>query len=118
MSIADHDKQLNEMILSGQVMDAFEQFYAEDVVMQENLNDPCVGKEANRKREQEFFGSIKEFHGAELLGSAVEGDLSFAEMCFDATYEGGHRSKLTEVAVRRWKDGKIVHERFYYQPQG
>jgi hypothetical protein len=25
------------------------------------------------------------------------------------------RRPLTEVAARRWKDGKIVHERFYYK---
>jgi hypothetical protein len=36
------------------------------------------------------------------------------DLCFVATHKGGQRSKLNEVAVRRWKDGKVVHERFYY----
>jgi hypothetical protein len=25
--------------------------------------------------------------------------------------------KMTEVAARRWKDGLVVHERFYYDPK-
>ena len=54
------------------------------------------------------------FHGAALLGSAVNGDRSYSEWEFDATYKGGHRVKLTQVAVRQWKNGQIVHERFYY----
>jgi ketosteroid isomerase-like protein len=114
MSIQELNTQLNEMIMSGKALEAFEQFYAEDIVMQENLDEPCLGKEANRTREQEFFGSITEFHGAELHSSAADGEVSYAEMSFDATYKDGERRQMTEVAVRRWKGDKIVHERFYY----
>jgi len=112
--VATLDKQLNQMILAGQILDAFEKFYAEDVVMQENLTAPKVGKDVNRKAEQEFVGSIEQFHGAALLGSAVNGERSYSEWEFDATYKGGHRVKLTQVAVRQWKNGLIAHERFYY----
>jgi ketosteroid isomerase-like protein len=114
MSTRELNDQLNEMIMSGQALDAFERFYADDCVMQENLNEPCVGKEANRAREREFFGAIAEFHGAELHSAAAAGDVSYAEMSFDATYKDGARRKMTEVAVRKWKDGKVAHERFYY----
>ena len=114
MSVKELSNQLDEMIISGQAMEAFEKFYAADCVMQENLNEPCVGKDANRKREEEFFGSIAEFHGAELHSAGAGDDVSFAEMSFDATYKDGNRRKMTEVAVRRWKDGQVVHERFYY----
>ena len=41
-----------------------------------------------------------------LLASAVNGDTSFSEWEFDATYKGGARIKLNEVAVRRWKNGQ------------
>jgi ketosteroid isomerase-like protein len=112
--VATLDNELNQMILRGQILDAFEKFYADDVVMQENLTTPKVGKDVNRKAEQEFVGSIEQFHGAALLGSAVNGDRSYSEWEFDATYKGGHRVKLTQVAVRQWKKGLIAHERFYY----
>jgi hypothetical protein len=29
--------------------------------------------------------------------------------------KGAGRMQLNEVARRQWKDGKVVHERFYYQ---
>jgi len=35
--------------------------------MQENENIPTIGKEANRKREVEFFSSITEFRSAKSL---------------------------------------------------
>lgn len=114
IDVAAIDHQLNQMILQGQILDAFEKFYAEDVVMQENLTAPKVGKAVNRKAEQDFIGSIEQFHGAALLGSAVNGERSYSEWEFDATYKGGHRVKLTQVAVRQWKNGLISHERFYY----
>jgi ketosteroid isomerase-like protein len=111
---AELDRQLNETILKGDILGALEQFYADDVVMQENMTEPFVGKEVNRKREADFLASVETFHGAALLSSAVNGDVTFGEWEFDATYKGAGRFKLTQVARRQWKDGKVVHERFYY----
>ena len=108
------DQQLNQQILSEDALGAFEKFYAEDVVMQENLDAPRVGKTANRKAEQEFFATVEQLHGARLLGSAVNGETSYSEWEYDVTFKGGQRVTLTQVAARRWKNGKVVHERFYY----
>jgi SnoaL-like protein len=83
--------------------------------MQENADEPFVGKAVNRKRQEEFFGSVQEFHSATLLASAVNGDTTFAEWELDATYKGGTGvSKMAEVAVRHWENGQIVQEHFYY----
>jgi hypothetical protein len=73
-----------------------------------------VGKDTNRKLEQDFFSSIEQFHGAKVLGSAVNGDISYSEWEYDYTPKGGKRLKLTQIAARRWRNGKVVHERFYY----
>src|SRR5204862_7172895 len=101
------DNQLNQQILSGDALGAFEKFYADDVVMQENVEEPRVGKDTNRKLEQEFFASVEQFHGAKLLGSAVNGDVSYSEWEDDITFKGGKRVKMTQVAARRWKGGKV-----------
>lgn len=121
MSTATHslevkalDDQLNKQILSGDALGAFESFYADEVVMQENSDEPRVGKDTNRKLEQDFFSSIEQFHGAKVLGSAVNGDISYSEWEYDYTPKGGKRLKLTQIAARRWKNGKVAHERFYY----
>jgi len=113
------DEKVNQLILTGKAMDAFEEFYADNIEMCENFDEPCVGKEANRKRELEFFAKVGEFHGAELLSQAYDekNHVGHSEWVWDLTFKGGPRVQMKQVAVRRWKNGKVVHERFYYKPQ-
>jgi ketosteroid isomerase-like protein len=113
-NVAALDQALNEAILSGKALEAFEQYYAEDLVMQENSEEPRRGKDVNRKAEQEFFSSLASFNDGKLVSSAVNGDVTFGEWFMDVTFKGGQNAKLSQVAVRRWKDGKVVSERFYY----
>ncbi|MGA9719665.1 MAG: SnoaL-like domain-containing protein [Acidobacteriaceae bacterium] len=113
-SVEQLDKQLNDDVLSGKIMEAFEKYYADDVVMQENSEEPRKGKEANRKAEEEFMASVEAFNGASVKASAVNGDVTFSEWEMDITFKGGHRVKMNQVAVRKWKNGKIAHERFFY----
>ena len=114
-NITELDRKVNDAILSGKAMEVFEELYDEDVVMQENSDPEFRGKAFNRKREQEFFASVEAWHGGQLLASAVNGDVSFSEWTMEVTLKGAGRIKLDQVAVRRWKDGKIVHERFYHK---
>jgi hypothetical protein len=109
------EDELNQQIQSGAILAALERFYADEVVMQENSDVPKIGKEACRNAERAVLDAVEQFHGVRLLGNAVNGDTSYSEWEFDATYKGAGRVKLTQVAARRWKDGLIVHERFYYQ---
>lgn len=113
-SVAELDRELNTIVLEGRILDAFERFYADDVVMQENAAAPVVGKAANRERERQFVESIEQFHHAALLGAAAEGDRSYSEWLMDVTFKGGIRVKLEQVAVRQWRNGQVTHERFYY----
>lgn len=108
------DNKLNEMVLTGRAMEAFEELYAEDLVMQENNDEPRVGKAANRKAEEEFFANVGEWHEGRVDASAVNGDTSFSQWYMDITLKNGYRMKSTQIAVRKWKDGKVVHERFFY----
>lgn len=114
MTTKELDTKLNEMILGGKAMEAFEEYYDEAVVMQENSSEPTVGKAANREREIAFFSSVAEFHGAGIGAVAVEGDTSFSEWWMDVTFKGGPRVKWAQAVVRKWKDGKVTSERFYY----
>ncbi|HEU0033479.1 MAG TPA: nuclear transport factor 2 family protein [Kofleriaceae bacterium] len=116
-TIAELDKKLNDAILSGKALEAFDELYADNVVMQENTDPPYEGKDFNRKREIEFFSSVEAWHSGAVLASAVnEADgVSFGEWEMDVTIKGMGRVKMTQAAVRRWKNGKIVHERFYHK---
>jgi ketosteroid isomerase-like protein len=114
MNVQELDQALNQQVLAGDIMGAFDKYYAEDVVMQENSTEPFVGKAVNRERELQFVNSIAEFHGASVLASAATGNTSFSQWEMDVTFKGGPRMKLAQVAVRTWKDGLVSRERFYY----
>lgn len=112
-------EQVNEylnLLAKGQAMDAFEKYYSEDIVMQENNEDPRVGKEANRKFEIEFMSGVEEVHGSEIKAIAVneESGHVFLQTYMDATFKDFGRMLMEEVQVQTWKDGKIIHERFFY----
>src|SRR5450759_4889413 len=85
------DRKLNDAILSGKALDAFDELYADDVVMQENTAEPFAGKTLNRDREVKFFSSVAELHEMKVLASAVHGDVSFSEWLMDVTFQGGTR---------------------------
>ena len=93
-NVATLDRALNQAILSGDILNAFEKYYADDVVMQENDAAPFVGKEVNRKREQDFMNSVEQFHGARLLAEAVNGENAFSEWEYEVTFKGAGRVKL------------------------
>ena len=71
MNIKEKIEDLIKLMLSGKQMDAFEKYYHEDVVMQENSKPPMVGKSANREREIQGMQMIETFHGAEVKAVAV-----------------------------------------------
>lgn len=106
--------ELNQMILQGEILEAFEKFYAEDIVMEEE-GEKRVGKEANREYEEQFVNSLTEFRGADVLAVGVdeENQTTFVEWYFDFTLEGVGDLEFNQVAVQRWEDGKIVNEKFY-----
>jgi ketosteroid isomerase-like protein len=114
MELKELVTDLNSMILQGNALEAFEKYYAEDVVMQENELPPTIGKDANREREKEFFSKVVEFRGADVKAVAIGDGVSMVEWFFDYTHKDWGRRTYHQVAVQRWKDGKIVHERFYY----
>lgn len=105
---------LNDLVLQGKALDAFEKYYHEDVVMQENGTPPTIGKEANRKRELEFFGSITEFRSAKPLKVTVGESVTMVQWQYDYTHKDWGVKNYTQVSVQEWKDGKIIREQFFY----
>src|SRR5205814_4749233 len=99
-NIAALDRKLNDAILSGKAMEAFDELYDEDVVMQENADPEYRGKAFNRKREEEFFATVEVWHGGEVLAAAVGDDVSFSEWKMDITLKGAGRVQMAQLAVR------------------
>ena len=113
-NIQELETNLNDMILSGDALAAFDRYYAPNVVMQENSEEPRVGKEANRAYEEQFFSMVKEVHSMSCDALASHGDVSFSEWSMDLTFQDGTRVQRTQVARRKWQDGQIIEERFFF----
>lgn len=114
MGLKESVEDLNSMVLKGQTLEAFEKYYADDVVMQENEQPPTAGKDANREREKQFLANLTEFRGAEVKAVTVGDNITMVEWFYDYTHKEWGKITHHQVAVQRWKDGKIIHERFYY----
>ena len=106
--------QLNQMVLEGKILDAFEKFYHEDVVMQDNDYPARSGKEVNREYEKAFVNGLTSFRGAKVLNTLVSDDLAVTEWWFDYDHKDYGTRNYRQIAVQRWKDGRIVEEKFYY----
>jgi len=109
-------KDLNQLVLTGKAIDAFDKYYHEEVSMQENHLPPTVSKAANREREKDFFGNITEFRSAEVKGIAVGDNISYVTWHYDYTHREWGVRNYTQVSIQHWKDGKIIREQFYYTP--
>jgi len=109
-------EDLNSRILNGDVLGAFDRYYADDIAMQENQLSPIVGKAENRSREEEWLGNITEFRGAEVksIGIDPETDTTLVEWIFDYSHKEWGDVKNHQVSIQRWSGDKIVHERFVY----
>src|ERR1700688_3471330 len=91
VDVATLDKTLNDRILKGDILGAFDEFYAPNVVMQENNTEPFVGKEVNRKREETFVASVEKIHSGKVVASAVNGAVTFSQWDLDVSFKGGNR---------------------------
>ena len=107
-------KELNELVLNGKLMEAFDKFYHDDVQMQENGNAPTIGKNANRKRELEFLDNVTEFRNASVEGVVANENLSFVIWQYDYTHKEWGVRNYRQVSVQHWQDGKIIKEQFFY----
>lgn len=105
---------LNQQILAGDMLGAFEKFYADEVVMQENEGELLTGKTACRAHEEAFVGNITAFRGAAVKNVLLSDDIAVVAWHFDFGHALWGRRNYDQVAVQRWRNGRIVNEKFYY----
>ena len=107
-------EDIKTLVLQGKAMEAFEKYYGEEVVMQENETPATIGKTANRQRELEFFSKVVEFRAADVKSAAYGDDVIISEWFVDYTHADWGNVTHDQVSVQKWQNGKVVHERFYY----
>src|SRR5215813_7640576 len=117
MSAHNLEQRVNDLfgfIRQGKIIEAMNEFYDRDTVIQDNANPPTKGLAANIEREKQFLAGVKEWKGFNVTASGVGDHVTFYESVIDFIATNGQTMHLEQVSVARWKNGKIVHERFYY----
>jgi len=116
MTYKEKAEDLYAMLGQGKGMEAFEKHYHNDVVAIEGDGKKREGKQVNREALQGWYSMVKEHHGGgfHAITANEEDAVTMVESWVDVTFKDGNRMKLEEVCVQRWKDGQIIHERFYY----
>ena len=97
MPLAFHVHALVAAVERGRALEAFEAFYADDVVMQENLDPPTVGKAANRERERAFASRIRAVHESRARLVLADGDRAVVHWVFDFTGADGVRLRFDQL---------------------
>ena len=105
---------LLDHIRNGKVIEAMNEFYDRDTVMQDNANPSTKGLAANIEREKQFLNGVKEWTGFNVKASAAGDNVTFYECTMDFIATNGQPVHMEQVSVAKWNNGKIVHERFYY----
>ncbi len=115
MTYKEKTQDLYNMIGQGQLLEAFDKYYAENVVMTEPTSTR-EGKAACRDYEVQFLSNIQEFHNmtVDSIASDEENGVVFVETGLDVTFKDGNRVQMEQVTVQKWEGDQIVHERFYY----
>jgi len=119
MSATNLQQRLDDLfghIRQGKIIEAMNEFYDRDTVMQDNANPPTKGLAANIEREKQFMSGVKEWKGFNVTASGVGDNVTFYESTMDFIATNGRPVHLEQVSVAKWKNGKIVHERYYYDP--
>lgn len=113
MSTRENVQAVIDGILGGRILETFDRYYADDVVMSENGTAERVGKAANRDYEENFVNSVQ-FHAASVGRVLVDGDHAAVEWTLEFTPQGGQRITQRQVALQTWREGLIVREDFYH----
>jgi len=105
--------ELTDLVAKFKFDEAFDKFYSPEIVSAENEDPPIVGLNAYREAGKKYLANISN-QRAELLSVIASDGITVTEWRYVFDHkEWGHWDKV-QVSVQRWKDGKIIHERHYY----
>jgi hypothetical protein len=104
------------MVLSNQHDEAIATFYTPESTMQENLDPPRKGRDANVARERAAMARATSIHSAIEGPVFVAGARVVIHWIFRFEFADGTSLTIDELAYQRWDGDRIAEERFYYDP--
>lgn len=118
-STATIAQDLVALCRAGRNLDAIGKFYSPKIISIEPVGSDDMPAEMNGidavRRKNEWWYENNEVHSVQANGPFVGDDEFAVQHTFDATYKPtNHRHTMTEMALYKVKDGKIVREQFFY----
>jgi hypothetical protein len=111
-------ERLINLAEQGKFLEAIEHCYASDATMQENSKPPRVGLAALLENERRVLASFKEIRVNRAESFLVDGNRSAINWVYEFIDHEGRSYLRDEIAYQVWQDGKIIQERFFYDPAG
>ena len=111
--LIENVSDLNDLLMQGEVQEAFEKFYHEDVVIQLNDETPVKGKAANRKLKENELENIIEFKSAKPLKVTIGEQTTMVEWQLHDQHKYFGERHFTQVAVQDWNQGQVIKEKLY-----
>lgn len=113
--ILTNAKAVLALLAEGQFIQAMDTYLDDDVTLWEANAAPKKGKAHCITVEEELLAEVTAFHGYEVKsGPAVSGDTSFYEAIMSFDTKDGTKHRFEQVVRTKWKDGKIIDERYYH----
>lgn len=127
-SVMEVGTKIAELCRQKKWMEAINTFYAPNIVSIEAMASPDPTKPqrmegiAAIRGKTEWWVKNHDVHSVEVHGPFPHGDRFILHMKMDVTGTDGpmkgHRMAFDEAALYTVKDGKIVHEEFFYHMPG
>ena len=119
MTTTEVGKKLVALCREGKYEEAMRSLYDKGIVSVEAMAPPGGSKEVKGLEaclgKAKHFNDTTEVHSAKVEGPFPNGDRFAVFFDFDVTHkENSKRGKLVEVGLYTVKDGKVVHEEFFY----
>jgi predicted flap endonuclease-1-like 5' DNA nuclease len=110
---------LDARVAAGDILGAYDTFFAENCSTFSNDADRTYSKGQKREYLVGFLNNIARVNNIELVGKpSVQGDVSESHFIFDFTNRRGEKMVWNEIIRRTWKNGLVVTEQYLaYQPE-
>lgn len=111
-------KRLVDLCRQGMYEAAQDELYSKDAVSVEMEGSQGIGDakglEAIREKGRQFNAMVEAVHGGSVSDPVIADNWFSIALALDVTMKGRGRMNMSEICVYRVRDGKIVHEQFFY----
>jgi len=94
-----------------------EQFYADNASIQENQNEPRIGKENLIKNEKGMLSKALKVHSQCIRPFFQIDDTIVIKWKFIFEWKDNTITEIEELAYQEWEGDKIKREQFFYDPK-